>query len=146
MMDFEPRQYRYGLSTGLFVDAQERDAQTMTLGGVGQDEQCWAHTLTRRAAHVLWSKITEQLFPDKAPMVAGLASTAPLTAPDSGSLTTHVEVIKANAHYTLVGRVQRTRWIVQVSEAELRRLWAALDVALYPVGWQGRESKPRNMN
>lgn len=143
-MSSEPRQYRYGLSTELFVSRKESD-HTLVLGGMGQNEQRWVHTMTRRAAQVLWFKLTELLYPEKAPMVTGLASTAPLTPFPAGDLTTHIEVVKAEATYTLVGRVDRTRWLVQLTEIEARRLWASLDVALYPVGWEGRETKPTKL-
>ncbi len=144
-MGSDPRQYRYGLSTELSVRHEEGE-HTLVLGGIGQDDQRWTHVLTRRAAQLLWYKLTEILYPDKAAMVTGMAATAPLTPTGVGNLTTHIEVVTSDTHYTLVGRVERTRWIVQLSELEVRRLWAALDVALYPVGWEGRQSKGKRLN
>lgn len=141
----DPQQYRYGLSKELSVSGKESD-HTFVLAGVGKDGVAWKHVMTRRAAQVLWCRLTELLYPDKAEMVTSMVATAPLTPTGLGSLTTHVEVVKSDTNYTLVGRVERSRWIVQVEELELRRLWATLDVALYPVGWEGRKTKTKKLN
>jgi hypothetical protein len=141
-----PSRRQYGLSTDVFVSRKESD-QTLIVGGVGQGEQRWAHVITRRAAQVLWFKLTVLLYPDKAGVVTGLAVTAPLRAPGTAAITTHVEFVKSSeAQYTLIGWVERDTWMVQLSEVESRRLWTALDEALYPVGWEGRESKPKVLN
>ncbi len=138
---------QYGLSTELFVSQKESD-QTLVLGGVGETQR-WVQILTRRAAQVLWFKLTVLLYPEKAPMVTGLAVTAPLRAMIVSSVTTHVEAVKDpdKPLYTLVGWVERDlTWKVTLSESEARRLWAELDVALFPVGWEGRETKPKKLN
>jgi hypothetical protein len=112
---------QYGLSTNLFISPKEND-QTLVLGGTGQEAQRWTHIITRRAAHVMWFKLTILLYPEKANMVTSLASTAPLRAPGSPAITTHIEVVRsAEAQYTLIG-------------------W------MYPVGWEGRETKPKQLN
>jgi len=142
------RPKKYGLSTNLSVNDIENE-QAMVLGGVSQNQQTWSHVLTRRAAQVLWFKLTQLLYPDKASMVTGLAVTASLRAPRiTEPLTTHVDVVKNSpSQYTLVGWVQRnSSWMVLLDEIDARRLWAALDVALYPVGWEGRETKPNKLN
>ncbi|MBI5960244.1 MAG: hypothetical protein HY866_16005, partial [Chloroflexi bacterium] len=72
---------------------------------------------------------------------------APLRSPDAGSITTHMEVVRGNnALYTLVGWVLRDTWRVDLTETDARRLWAALDMVLFPVGWEGRQSKPKKLN
>ncbi|MBN1563344.1 MAG: hypothetical protein JXA10_05865, partial [Anaerolineae bacterium] len=76
-MNSEPIKRQYGLSTDLFVSRKESD-QTLVLGGVGQEDKRWVHIMTQRAAQVLWFKLTQLLYPDKAEMVTGLAATAPL--------------------------------------------------------------------
>jgi hypothetical protein len=137
---------QYGFSTDLFVSRKESD-QTLVVGGIGQGEQRWVHTMTQRAAQVLWFKLTQLLYPDKADMVTALAATAPLRPMDSTTVTTHVEAVKSDGdQYTLVGWIQRDTWRVQLTEIEARRLWAALDLALYPVGWEGRETKGKKLN
>lgn len=144
-MNTDPRQYKYGLSTDLFVSRKDSD-HTLVLGGVGQNEKQWVHVMTRRAAQVLWYKLTSLLYPDKADMVTSMASTAPLQVSATPNLTTHIEVVQTEHGYTLVGRIGRTRWLVQLTELEVRRLWAALDLALYPVGWEGRVTKTKKIN
>jgi hypothetical protein len=142
----EPLITQYGVSTDLFVSRKESD-QTLVLGGIGQGSQRWVHIITRRAAQLLWFKLTRLLYPDKSDMVTSLAVTAPLRTPGGKLLTTHVDVVKsADAQYTVIGFVERNSWTVVLSEIDARRLWAALDLALYPVGWEGRETKPKKLN
>lgn len=147
MSTTDPIKLQYGFSNDLFVSRKESD-QTLVVGGVGESERRWAHVLTQRAAQVLWFKMTSLLYPEKAPTVTGLAATAPLRVPGSASVTTHVEIVRNRdlVTYTLVGWVQRNTWRVVLSELEARRLWAALDLALYPVGWEGRVTKGRKIN
>ena len=137
---------QYGLSTELFVSRKESD-HTLILGGIGQESERWVHVMTQRAAQVLWFKLTTLLYPNKSDVMTGLASTAPLRAPSGEALTTHMEVVKdKNDHYTIVGWIQRNAWMVQLTELEARRLWAALDLALFPVGWEGRQTQAKKLN
>ncbi len=146
MATSETQRRQIGLSTDLTVSREEGDL-TVMLGGVDQSEDRWSQVLTRRAAQVLWFKLTVLLYPDKSDMVTGLAVTAPLRAPSNPEVTTHVEVVKgAGSQYTLVGWIQRNTWKVLLSEMDARRLWTALDVALFPVGWEGRRSGQKKLN
>lgn len=142
-----PLRTQYGFSTGLFVSRTESES-AFVVGGVGESEEQWAQLMTKRAAQVLWFKLTQLLYPDKALTVTALATTAPLRPPSSGeAVTTHMEVVRGgDGQYTLVGRVDHNTWWVQLTEVEARRLWASLDLALYPVGWEGRESRPKPIN
>jgi hypothetical protein len=141
-----PLRHHYGFSTDLFVSRKDGD-HTLVLGGIGQEEERWVHVMTQRAAQVLWFKLTALLYPDKSEIVTGLATTAPLRAPTSMTVTTHVEVVRSSeAEYTLVGWVQRMTWMVKLTETETRQLWASLDLALYPVGWEGRQLRTDKMN
>jgi len=145
-MNTGPLSLQHGFSTGLFVSRKDSE-QTLVVGGVGEGDRHWSHVMTQRAAQILWFKLTRLLYPDKADVVTGLAATAPLHAPPTSSVTTHVEVVRsAQAQYTLVGWVQRDTWKVLLTEEEARHLWAALDVALYPVGWEGRTTKVKKLN
>jgi hypothetical protein len=145
-MNTGPLSLQYGYSTDLFVSRKDNE-QTLLVGGVGEGDRRWAHAMTQRAAQILWFKLTRLLYPDKADVVTGLATTAPLRSLSTPNLTTHVEVVRsAQAQYTLVGWVQRDTWKVLLSEVEARRLWAALDMALFPVGWEGRTTKVKKLN
>jgi hypothetical protein len=131
---------QYGQSTNLFVSRKDSD-HTLVLGGVGEKEQRWVHVMTQRAAQVLWFKLTQLLYPEKAEMVTAMAQTAPLR-PFQTTTTNYVDIVKAPEDlYMLVGWIGSSAWRVQLTETETRRLWAALDLALYPVGWEGRVSK-----
>ncbi|MBN1202669.1 MAG: hypothetical protein JXJ20_12525 [Anaerolineae bacterium] len=139
----EPSEYKYqyGRSTDLFVSREGSD-HTLVVGGIGHGAQRWVQVLTRRAAQVMWFKLTVLLYPDKADMVTGMAVTAPLHMPDEETVTTHMDVFRSNeAEYTLVGWIDRTHWMVVLTELDARRLWAALDLVLYPVGWEGRDTR-----
>ena len=138
-------QQQHGPSTDLSVEKIGDDGHELRLVGVGRDQKRWQHVLNRRAAQVLWTKLTSLLYPDKASLVISRAATAPLNSNVLGrrGLTTHVEVIKTQDGYTLIGRAYHARWTAQVAEEDVRKLWAKLDMALYPVGWGGRSSSPR---
>ena len=144
-MHAEISQQRHGPSTDLSVEKNGEGVHELRLGGVGPDQKRWQHLLNRRAAQVLWAKLTMLLYPDKASLVTSRAATAPLNSSVLGQqgLTTHVEVIKTEEGYTLIGRARHARWTAQVAEDDVRKLWAKLDMVLYPVGWEGRSSAPR---
>ena len=144
-MHAEIPQQRHGPSTDLSVEKNGEEAHELQLGGVGSNQKRWRHRLNRRAAQVLWTKLTMLLYPDKASLVISRAATAPLNSNIMGreGLTTHVEVIKTPEGYTLIGRARHARWTAQVAEGDVRKLWAKLDTVLYPVGWEGRTSTPR---
>ncbi len=144
-MHAEISQQRHGPSTDLSVEKTGEDTHELRLGGMGEDQQRWQHLLNRRAAQVLWAKLTMLLYPDKASLVTSRAATAPLNSNvlSQQALTIHVEVIKGQESYTLIGRAHHSRWVAQLSEGEVRQLWAKLDTVLYPVGWEGRTNAPR---
>lgn len=145
-MNPQPLRVQYGLSTDLFVSRKESD-DTVVLGGIGEGEQRWVQIITQRAAQILWFRLTRLLYPEKADVVTGLAATAPLRATLIDSVTTHMDAVKSgDAQYTLVGWVQRDTWRVDLTELDARRLWAALDLVLFPVGWEGRETKNKKLN
>jgi hypothetical protein len=145
-MSTQPLRVQYGLSTDLFVSRKESD-ESVVLGGVGEGEQRWVQVMTQRAAQLLWFRLTRLLYPEKADIVTGLAATAPLRSSVSTTITTHMDAVKsAEARYTLVGWVQRDTWRVDLIELDARRLWAALDLVLFPVGWEGRETKSKKLN
>ena len=145
-MNPAPIGQQYGFSSELSVSRKEND-QTVMLGGVGEGDQPWAQVMTQRAAQLLWFKLTQFLYPEKADLVTGLAATAPLRSPTGLTLTTHVDVVQTgDAVYTVVGWMQRGTWRIQLAELEARRLWASLDLVLYPVGWEGRKTKAKKLN
>jgi hypothetical protein len=146
MVPGDNQRRQYGLLTDLTVSCEESDL-TLMLGGTAEGECPWSQVLTQRAAQLLWFKLTVLLYPEKSDMVTGLATTAPLRAPSNPDITTHVEVAKsASAQYTLVGWMQRNTWKVLLSEMDARRLWTSLDMALFPVGWEGRRSGRKTLN
>ncbi len=138
-------QQQHGLSIDLSVERVGEDVHELRLGGTGENQQRWQHLINRSAAQRLWAQLTKLLYPRKAPTVTSRVATAPLNKNAFGrrGVTVHVKVVETDGAYTLVGRADRLRWIVEVSEEEARKLWAMLDTVLYPVGWEGRTTTPR---
>lgn len=137
----------YGLSSDLFV-TRKAGTDTMVLSGSSPDASRWARTLTRRAAHLLWYRLTWTLFPEKSPKVTGMAVTAPLQSFDQAALTIHIDVRRNETTHAFYvdGMTRSDRWQFWISEAEARRLWAALDLLLYPAGWEGSTINTKRTN
>lgn len=129
--------YTYGVSTKLFV-SRKRSGDSLVIGGMGADEARWTRVLSHRAAQMLWYHLTDCLFPDKSEMVTALVSTAPLRDDSRPTITTHMTVEQLDdGSFDIVGWIGEQTWWVRLNAREARRLWTALDIALYPVGWKG---------
>lgn len=136
-------QHSYGISTDIFVARKSLD-DTLVLGGVGVEYGRWTRVLTQRAAQQLWFNLTGLMFPEKAQRVTGIAVTAPLRSQARPTITSHLEVTRtADNFIEVIGWAGQDTWWFRLSEQEARVLWTKLDLALYPVGWEGRERKPQ---
>ncbi len=134
-----------GIVSEVFVTSRP-DGNTVIVGGTllanpSPDSDKWTRVLSRRAGQILWYRLTLLLFPERASEVTARVSTAPLRPTGSlPSLTTHVEVAPGQDDtYHIKGTAGDDKWAVVVNGMEIRRMWAALDVALYPAGWEGGE-------
>lgn len=127
----------YGLISDVFV-TYEADDDTITVGGLSAGSSRWTQRLTPQAAHQLWSILTRLLFPEKSRHVLGMAKTAPLCLPIP-EMTTRFEIVRNPDQniYDILGWIGDEAWWCRVDYQTVRRLWAALDVALYPAGWAG---------
>lgn len=133
--------HNYGLSTNLFV-SRKANGDSLVIGGIGEDENRWTRVLSQRAAQMLWYHLTCHLFPEKSDMVTALVSTTPLRSETLPTITTHMTVdAQPDGSYEIAGSVGEQTWWVRLNEFEARRFWTALDIALYPVGWQGRKTR-----
>lgn len=133
----------YGLSNSLFV-SRKAGGESIVIGGIAEDAARWTRVLTQRAAQMLWFNLTQLLFPDKSDMVTAMVMTAPLRSTDLPTITTHVTVDKLDTgNFEVTGWVGNHTWILLLDQIEARRFWTALDIALYPVGWQGQSSNPK---
>ncbi|MBN1966628.1 MAG: hypothetical protein JW910_18395 [Anaerolineae bacterium] len=135
-------QLLYGVSTEVFVVSKD-DCTTYVMGGVGIEYGRWTRVLSKRAAQLLWFKLTRVLFPDRAQRVTTIAVTAPLRDLGAPAITNHIEVSRTADNFVeVLGWVEKhTTWWVRLPENEARTLWTRLDLALYPVGWEGRQNK-----
>jgi hypothetical protein len=140
-------QEELGLCRDVFVSSRPDD-DAIVIGGAcqkdGGESTTWNRVMNKRAAHLLWYRLTSFLFPEKAPRVTALVSTAPLsTMTLNSTVTTHADVSRTeDEHYEIKGIIGKTTWIARLNGLEARRLWTALDLALYPNGWEG-EKKPQ---
>lgn len=137
-------QLPYGVSVETFVVAKEENAGYV-LGGLGLEYGRWTRLLSKRAAQLLWFKLTRLLFPDRSLRVTTIVVTAPLRESPQPAITNHIEVSRTADNYIeVLGWVeQHTTWWARLPEHEARTLWKRLDLALYPVGWEGRQKKQR---
>jgi hypothetical protein len=128
----------YGLVSNLFV-SRKASGDSLIIGGVAEDASRFARVLSQRAAQMLWFHMTRLLFPDKSDMVTALVSTAPLRSPALPTITTHVAVDKLEEEgVEVTGWAGEQTWVMRLNDYEAHRLWTALDIALYPVGWQNK--------
>jgi hypothetical protein len=135
--------HEYGLSTNLFVH-RKSGGESIVVGGTAHDDSKWTRVLSQRAAQMLWFYLTQLLFPEKSEMVTALVTTAPLRSSDLPTITTHTTVDKTeDGLFEITGWVGDQSWLVKLSDQEIRGFWTALDIALYPAGWQGATSRNR---
>lgn len=132
----------YGL-TGEIHFQFDREHGLVTLHGVVQDGsgKRISAVLTKRAAHQLWYRLTQALYPDEAPTMTANAGTAPLRGVNGELLTSHIDLEWfPNGFVELIGTIMTAQWSIRLSGTEAKRVWANLDVLLFPFGWEGRES------
>lgn len=135
--------HSYGLSTNLFV-SRKASSDSVVIGGVAEDSSRWTRVLSQRAAQMLWFHLTQLLFPEKSDMVTGQVMTAPLRSADLPTITTHINVDRIETGgYEIEGVAGSQSWQLRLDDREAQRFWTALDIALYPVGWQGSGSRPK---
>ncbi len=129
----------YGLVTDFQLEILDGG---FSLSGVPEQGRVFEQHLTRRAAQFLWYYLTQNLFSGEAPPMTSIAGTAPLSLPDNPHLTSHIEVKTVHDDlYEIRGVTRAGAWRIWVSSTDVQWLWATLDVTLYPVGWEGRESR-----
>ena len=132
----------YGFSTNLFV-SRKASGESLVVGGIAEDTTRWTRVLSTRAAQMLWFHLTRLLFPEKSDMVTALVTTAPLRSNSLPTITTHMVVDAVEGGVEIAGWVGEQTWWLRLTDYEARRFWTALDIALYPVGWEGSRLKPQ---
>jgi hypothetical protein len=134
--------HSYGLSSNLFV-SRKASGDSIVMGGTAADATRWTRVLSQRAAQMLWLHLARLLYPDKADMLTALIATAPLRDSTRPTITTHMTVDPCeDGSYEIAGWIDGQAWHTQLDVPEATRFWTALDIALYPVGWQGQDLKP----
>lgn len=114
----------------------------VTFQGIVQDgsEKRLSAVLSKRAAYQLWYRLTQALYPDEAPTMTATSATAPLRGVNGELLTSHVDVEwLPNGFVEIIGTIMTAEWSIRLSGTEAKRVWANLDMLLFPSGWEGRE-------
>jgi hypothetical protein len=135
----------YGLAKQLFV-SRKASGDSIVVGGLAEDSSRWTRVLTQRAAQMLWFNLVQYLYPEKSDMVKGMVTTAPIRGSDLPTITTHVTVEQINTGgYEIAGWIGSQSWGLRINDQDARQFWVALDIALYPAGWQGNATnRPRS--
>jgi hypothetical protein len=133
--------HSYGLSSNLFV-SRKASGDSIVMGGTAEDTTRWTRVLSQRAAQMLWFHLARLLYPDKSDMITALIATAPLRDASRPTITTHMTVdLTSSGGFEIAGWIDGQSWQTHLDEPEATRFWSALDIALYPVGWQGQDLK-----
>lgn len=129
------------LAERLWVKPRQDEDLVDLVGTLRDSKQPFEQVLTARAAMYLWYFLTRALFPEKGQSLTAIGSTANLDLPDDDHITIHIGVVdQSNYLYQIMGTmVGGEAWEVWVQASLARELWAALDLMLFPMGWQGRE-------
>lgn len=98
--------------------------------------------LSGYTAQQLWQQLTQILYPSEAPTMTDAPPQIPSRTEDGRPLTRQIN-IKAleNGDFEVLGEMASGTWSIVLDENRARRVWAKLDVTLFPVGWQGRTSQ-----
>ncbi len=130
----------YGLSTNLFI-SRKASGDSYVLGGMAENAARWTRVLSPRAVQMLWFQLARFLFPDNADLVTSASSTTPLRSSTMPTITSHVTINKQeDGRYEIVGWIDGQTWNTFLAETHVREFWNALDIVLYPAGWQGKDS------
>jgi len=133
--------HSYGLSTQIFVN-RKASGDSIVIGGLAADTTRWTRVLSQRAAQMLWFHLARLLYPEKSDMITALIATAPLRDATRPTITTHMTVDSLESGgYEIAGWIDGNSWQTQLDEPDAQQFWSALDIALYPMGWQGQDSK-----
>lgn len=133
----------FGLTTDLLIKRTADELGFVMSGKPISDSgtRSFHQILTYRAATFLWFHLTRLFVPGRSTNATSLIGTAPLMLPEEHTLTTHIEITtdeEDNVHIRGTGR--SVQWIIELNPPDAQRLWAELDIALFPVGWQGRDT------
>lgn len=135
-------QEQYGVSGNIFVNRKPR-GDSVIIGGMAEEHGRWTRVLTQHAAKMLWFKLTGLLFPERAATVTGVAVTSALRGNNLPTITTRLETARTADNYIeIMGWAGEKTWWVRLPENEARTLWTRLDKLLFPVGWEGRKTRP----
>ncbi len=137
----------YGLTADITLQTDPQHG-FLTIHGVVQDgtNKRISAVLTKGAAHQLWYRLTQALYPDEAPTMTANASTAPLRGSNGELLTSTVDLEwLPNGMVEIIGTIMSAEWSISLRSTEAKRVWANLDMLLFPFGWEGRESQAPNV-
>ncbi len=130
----------YGLSHSCFATSKAK-GEWIIVGGIGAESVRWAHVLSWKMAQKLWYQLAEYLFPEQIDQIMGIALrlAVPPQPQIDDSLIQMIDVTPLLDSNLIDIRafLGQTTWRFRLGLHDAHFLWAALDLALYPGGWQG---------
>ena len=129
----------YGLTHSCFATSKS-EGELIVVGGVGAQSIRWARVLSWKVAQKLWYQLAECLFPEQLAQVMGIAlHLAVLPQPRIELATGAFDVVPVLDGNLLDIRANlgEMTWRFRLGLNDAHFMWAALDLALYPGGWQG---------
>jgi hypothetical protein len=129
----------YGLTHSCFATSKA-EGELIVVGGVGAQSIRWARVLSWKVAQKLWYQLAECLFPEQLAQVMGIALR--LTVPPQPKIeiatgTFDIAPVRDGNLLDIRASLGETTWRFRLGLHDAHFLWAALDLALYPGGWQG---------
>lgn len=122
----------YGTTLDWFVVQKHSAAgAVLAIGGTTRSADRWIRLLSRRAAIVLWLRLTEILYPDHFKSMNAQLGTLPIRDSALPTVTNQVilEMPQAGV-FELTGSAGGHAWTAQFDDVEAQRLWSALNSAL----------------
>ena len=129
----------YGLTHSCFATSKAQ-GELIVVGGVGAESIHWAKVLSWKAAQKLWYQLAECLFPEQMEQVMAIAlrlAIPPQSKIDKPIGTFDVVALADSNLLDIRAYLGGATWRFRLGLHDAHFLWAALDLALYPGGWQG---------
>jgi hypothetical protein len=123
----EANERAYGYTTSWFIiDRSGTGGGSIVIGGTDARSEQWVRVISNRAAHMLWFRLTQVLFPERAEWLTPM-DTLPIRDSTLPTITNQVIVERLEGGVIeITGIAKGSRWTAKLLESESTALWAAL--------------------
>jgi hypothetical protein len=117
----------YGYTTSWFVmDRSSAGGGSIVIGGTDVRSARWTRVISHRAAHMLWFRLTQVLFPERVEWLIPM-DTLPIRDSKLPTITNQFIVERLEGGVIeLTGIAQGSRWTAKLLESESIALWTEL--------------------